>query len=266
MKKITNIHILTLFVFFTWALIISCDEDDETPVMMVMVTADAGMGQTVEPTDNVVLDASGSSLTGVGALTYNWEISSAPAGSNTSLTAAQTANASFIADVAGDYVLTLTVTSGSESASDMVTVSAIEPQFSQADQMARPAINTVFVETGSKDAFNTTIPSDMGALFASSFQTRLLALNPGYTTNVLGWDAATLAGAFATDVLNSDLTTTTAFGALNGRSLTDDVITTELTLIFGGPNGTDNASLSDDNVDANDKEFSATFPYLAEPH
>ena len=82
MKKITNIHILTLFVFFIWALITSCDEDDETSVMMVMVTADAGMGQTVEPTDNVVLDASGSSLTGVGALTYNWEISSAPAGSN----------------------------------------------------------------------------------------------------------------------------------------------------------------------------------------
>ncbi len=266
MKKITNIHILTLFVFFTWTLITSCEEDDEAPIMMVMVSADAGMDQTVEPTDNVALDASGSSVTGGGLLTYNWELSSTPAGSNTSLTAAQTENASFIADVAGNYVVTLTITSGTESASDMVTVNAIEPQFIQADQMARPAINTVFVETASKDVFNTTIPSEMGAIFAGAFQTRLLALNPGYSTNVLGWDAATLAGALATDVLNSDLTTSTAFGALNGRSLTDDVITTELTLIFGGPNGTDNAGLSDDHVDANDKEFSVTFPYLAEPH
>ena len=182
------------------------------------------------------------------------------------MTAAQTANASFTPDVAGNYVITLTITSGSESASDMVTVSSIEPEFSQADQMARPAINTVFVETASKDAFNTTIPSEMGAIFAGSFQTRLLALNPGYSTNVLGWDAATLAGALSTDVLNIDLTSATSFGALNGRALADDVITTELTLIFGGPNGTDNAGLNDDNVDANDMEFSASFPYLAEPH
>ena len=43
-----------------------------------------------------------------------------------------------------------------------------EPNFSgtytQEDQMGRPAVNTVFVSSGMKDAFNTTIPSEQGAI------------------------------------------------------------------------------------------------------
>ena len=38
------------------------------------------------------------------------------------------------------------------------------------DQMARPAINTVFNVGADKDAYNTTIPSAMGAGFQSKFQ------------------------------------------------------------------------------------------------
>jgi hypothetical protein len=33
--------------------------------------------------------------------------------------------------------------------------------FTQSDQIGRPAINTVFVSSGNKDAFNTTKPADM---------------------------------------------------------------------------------------------------------
>jgi hypothetical protein len=39
------------------------------------------------------------------------------------------------------------------------------------------------------------------------------------------------------------------------------VITAELSLIFGA-----NADLNDDHVDANDRAFTASFPYLAAPH
>ena len=53
---------------------------------------------------------------------------------------------------------------------------------------------------------------------------------------------------------------------LTGRALADDVISTELLLIFGGPDGSENPGLSDDNVDSNDKPFLAAFPYLATPH
>ncbi|MBR9915353.1 MAG: DUF4331 domain-containing protein, partial [Algicola sp.] len=52
---------------------------------------------------------------------------------------------------------------------------------------------------------------------------------------------------------------------LTGRALADDVISTELLLIFGGPDGSANPGLTDDNVDANDKPFLSSFPYLASP-
>jgi hypothetical protein len=142
--------------------------------------------------------------------------------------------------------------------------------YQTADQMARPAINTVFVDAAEKDVFNTTTPATMGSAYANKFRARLLALNPGYTTNLLGLDATTFTSVLATDVLNVSTTAPTTFfdgvNVLTGRALADDVIDVELTLIFGGPNGTANPSLTKDNVNANDKPFLASFPYLASPH
>jgi len=145
--------------------------------------------------------------------------------------------------------------------------------YSQDDQMGRPAVNTVFVSSASKDMFNTTVPSQQGAAFQSMFQTNLEALSPAYANpgdqNALGLDAATFTGLLATDVLNVSLDGTTTFfdgtNVLTGRALADDVITVELLLIFGGEDFTENPSLSDDHVDANDKPFSTSFPYLAAP-
>ncbi len=138
----------------------------------------------------------------------------------------------------------------------------------QKDQMGRPAINTVFIASGApKDAFNTTTPSAMGANYQATFQSRLLALNAGYTTNALGQNAATFTGLLATDVLGVSKTGTTTFfdgtNVLTGRGLADDVIDTELLLIFGGPTGGSNAGLTSDHVNANDKTFLTAFPYLA---
>ncbi|WP_394758810.1 DUF4331 family protein [Flavobacterium sp.] len=138
----------------------------------------------------------------------------------------------------------------------------------QKDQMARPAINTVFIASGApKDAFNTTTPSSMGATYQSVFQSRLLALNPGYTTNLLGLNAAAFTGVLATDVLNVAKTGPTSFyngtQVLTGRALADDVIDVELILIFGGPTNSQNPTLTSDHVDANDKPFLSSFPYLA---
>lgn len=143
--------------------------------------------------------------------------------------------------------------------------------YTQNDQMGRPAINTVFNAADmDKDAFNITTPSQMGAMFQSDFEARLLALNAGYTTNALGQDAATFTGLLATDVLNVATSGKTTFfdgtNVLTGRALDDDVISVELLLIFGGPMGMDNPGLTDDHVDANDKAFSNSFPYLADPH
>jgi Domain of unknown function (DUF4331) len=143
----------------------------------------------------------------------------------------------------------------------------------QQDQMGRPAVNTVFVSSGMKDNFNTTIPSQQNASFQSMFQTNLEALSPAYANpgdaNALGLDAAAFTGLLATDVLNVSLDGTTTFfdgtNVLTGRALADDVITVELLLIFGGEDFSENPSLSNDNVDSNDKAFSTSFPYLASP-
>jgi hypothetical protein len=163
----------------------------------------------------------------------------------------------------------LTIASCSKS-DDAVAETPIDfsGTFVMQDQMARPAINTVFIAAGSpKDAFNNTIPSMMGASYQSVFQSRLLALNPAYTTNALTQNAAQFTGLLATDVLGVKKTGITSFfngvEVLTGRALADDVIDTELLLIFGGPMGTSNAGLTKDNVNANDKPFLTTFPYLA---
>jgi hypothetical protein len=140
--------------------------------------------------------------------------------------------------------------------------------FAQKDQMARPAINTVFIAAGApKDTFNTTTPSAMGAAYQSVFQSRLLALNPGYTTNLLGLTASAFTGVLATDVLGVAKSGPTTFyngtQVLTGRALADDVIDVELILIFGGPTNSMNPTLTSDNVGANDKPFLSSFPYLA---
>jgi hypothetical protein len=138
------------------------------------------------------------------------------------------------------------------------------------DQMARPAINTVFVSAADKDVFNTATPSTMNGMFAGKFKSKLLALNPGYTTNLLGLNADQFTNVLVTDVLSASTTAPTTFfdgtNILTGRALADDVIDVELTLIFGGPAGTSNPGLTSDHVNGNDKEFMTSFPYLADPH
>lgn len=149
-------------------------------------------------------------------------------------------------------------------------------QFTTADQMGRPAVNTVFIASGRKNAFNTTAPSQQNAAFAAEMETNLMNLSPAYANetdeNALGQDRNTFIGLLATDVLNVSLTGKTTFfdgqNILTGRALADDVITVELILIFGGEAGLSNPEfpgLSNDNVDANDKAFLGTFPYLAAP-
>jgi hypothetical protein len=164
--------------------------------------------------------------------------------------------------------LTFLASCNDDDNTDTQTALDFSGTYTQQDQMGRPAINTVFVGSGApKDAFNQAIPSTMGATYTSVFQSKLLMLNPNYTTNALTLDAATFSSVLATDVLTVNTQGTTTFfdgtNVLTGRALADDVIDTELLLIFGGPDGTANPTLTSDNVSSNDKPFLASFPYLA---
>jgi Domain of unknown function (DUF4331) len=168
---------------------------------------------------------------------------------------------------------TLIATSCKKSSDDTPAPTAY---YQQQDQMGRPAINTVFNGAADKDAFNTTTPSAMGAIFQPKFLANVVALdgflkskNPAYvnySTNALGWDPTTLTTNLATDVLNVTTTGSPTLATLSGRTLADDAIDIELKfVVFGGPTGASNPQLTSDHVDTNDKAFSASFPYLASP-
>ncbi len=171
----------------------------------------------------------------------------------------------------------ITIISFSCSNDDNATTPMASDDFSGtyvlADQMGRPAVNTVFVSSGSKDMFNTTVPSKQGAMFQNMFETNLKALSPAFANagdkNALGLDAKAFTGVLATDVLTVSLDGKTTFydgtNVLTGRDLADDVITVELLLIFGGEDFSENPSLTDDHVSKNDKTFLKSFPYLASP-
>lgn len=123
--------------------------------------------------------------------------------------------------------------------------------FVQIDRFGLPAVATVFIPTAKKDLYNTRAPSGDRELFLDDV---IAVLTPFGHPN-----PPALAQALLPDI--QPFNTSSRAGFLNGRRLEDDVITAELGLIFGA-----NAALNDDHVDANDRAFLATFPYLAAPH
>jgi hypothetical protein len=89
--------------------------------------ANAGLNDTVEVGHVVILNGSGSTNpSGVGVLTYSWAFTSRPAGSTATLGNASTPFAFFTADIAGQYIIRLTVSNGVASSSASVTMSTIE--------------------------------------------------------------------------------------------------------------------------------------------
>lgn len=92
-----------------------------SPIVTVTVTAakanaapaaNAGVNQNVTTNTLVLLDGSASSDANGDQLTYQWSIASAPAGSAAKLSDATLAKPTFLADVAGNYVLALIVSDG----------------------------------------------------------------------------------------------------------------------------------------------------------
>jgi hypothetical protein len=132
------------------------------------------------------------------------------------------------------------------------TTSKIDPatgRWTQLDRMARPAINTVFIPADQKDAFNNNTPDRDKGIYTDEVRAALTSLNSPAV------DA--LSGLLLPDVLTIDLSK--PVGYLNGRGLPDDVIDISLQAITG-------STTIGDGVNANDRGFSSSFPYLAAPH
>ncbi|MCI0344762.1 MAG: DUF4331 domain-containing protein [Chloroflexi bacterium] len=150
------------------------------------------------------------------------------------------------------------------------------------DRMGKPALATVFVnpfggETD-KDAYNQTPPSADVATWGPLFTAveGVFYPEPGI--------AAAISGALLPDVLHLNVATLgkstgtsflgdTAGNLLNGRTLAEDVIDGELTIVTGGIGCIPvfaglpcHPILTTDDVDANDSAFPGSFPYLAPAH
>ena len=116
-----SILFLTLLVSVP-VFLISCGEEDEPDP--VTVSANAGTDQTVNLGEVVTLDGSGSSSSDGSALVYLWAITTQPTGSTATIGSPTSESPSFTPDEVGDYVLTLTVTSGTAVDTDQVTITA----------------------------------------------------------------------------------------------------------------------------------------------
>jgi hypothetical protein len=127
----------------------------------------------------------------------------------------------------------------------------------QADQMGRPAINTVFNHGTDKNVFNVTRPDQMrtakigsGMTYLESFEATLGSF--GYSQA----QAKAIAEILLPDVLTFDYSSPAGF--LNGRRLQDDVIDIELGLVT-------NSTVATDSVGPH-SDYLATMPYLGTPH
>jgi len=138
----------------------------------------------------------------------------------------------------------------------------------QADQMGRPAINTVFNHGNDKNVFNVTQPADqpsmvstvpatVGQPLLTVFQQELQALSMDSPKGQYTADQALgIAKILLPDVLTYDYSS--AAGYLNGRRLRDDVIDISLNLVTNG-------KVTGDGVGPH-ADYLADFPYLGRPH
>ena len=283
MKTIKLLKYLPLLLLL--AVVASCGDDDGE-VMITPPVADAGADQTVDLEKNVTLNASASTGEGI---TYQWSVTG-PSGSMVSLDDGTAVMPTFRATAAGNYTATLTVTNDGGDNSASVTITSVNPTYSQMDQMGRPGINTVFnffSDSQTKQDYNLTTPEGGNqpvAFFEGTIDLlqEYIGLDSDTYTNILGLDNTTTATVLSNDVLNSNLDFPASYGpsdlnnivafqnVLNGRRLSDDIIDVTLILFFAG---NDLGALNDlqqglitDNINQNDTDFLDTFPYLAAPN
>jgi PKD domain len=97
---------------------ISATSSNRAPV------ADAGINQSVTTDATVTLNGNGSSDPDGNVLTYQWVLTTKPSGSIAALSSLTTTSTSFIADKTGQYQASLTVSDGSLTNTNTVTITA----------------------------------------------------------------------------------------------------------------------------------------------
>ena len=153
-------------------------------------------------------------------------------------------------------------------------------KYVQVSRLGWPLVNEVIVPLKDKDKYNRSEPwndvSNFGAYILDPEVPKLLnlvlkvgcpATPSGGRTDIVGLLAPN--GTKPADMLRINIGTGQTFANAafpNGRKLTDDVTDTLLTVACNKPGATGGLTPIGDGVNANDKPFTQTFPYLASPH
>lgn len=155
---------------------------------------------------------------------------------------------------------------------DDITGPTNNREFLQIERLGNPLVSEVFFLKRDHGLHNTSIPStDVANGFKTKIETFIRDV-AGRNTTV----QTTVSSVLVPDMLlvypNRNPSTSGWLGwalanGWGGRNLADDVVDAGLSAVFGTLLNASNTSpgLSTDNVSANDKAFSSTFPYLAAP-
>ena len=144
--------------------------------------------------------------------------------------------------------------------------------FDQIERLGNPLTSEVFLAKRNHGFHNSGNPSTDVANHSVELR--------GFVKNVAGRSdqvANTIASVLLPDMLiiqtnkpgnTAGWLTWALADGYGGRKLTDDVVDAGLAAIFGPLLSNQNVTmpLTTDNVSANDKQFTSTFPYLATPH
>ena len=155
---------------------------------------------------------------------------------------------------------------------DDVTGPTNDREFVQIERLGNPLVSEVFFMKRDHGLHNTSIPSTD---IANGFKTKIEA----FVRDVAGRNTTvqtTLSSVLVPDMLlvfpnrnpaNSGWLSWALANGWGGRKLSDDVVDAGLMAVFGSLLNGSNTSpgLASDNVGANDKAFTTTFPYLAAP-
>ena len=173
------------------------DTESDTPANTAPM-ANAGAAQAVLVGATVTLNGSASSDVNGDTLTYSWSITSKPSSSTAALSSATVVNPTFTADLAGSFILSLTVNDGkAASSASTVTITAAAATANVAPVAnAGPAQSVLISDvvvlngSGSSDANGDALTYSWTITSKPSSSTAALSsatvVNPTFTADVVG--------------------------------------------------------------------------------